>query len=259
MARRRAKLLALRKTPRNPRPNEPKALERSYTKALRGVVDRLRREIERALRPELDAARRADALADLDFGALRIRLAEIVDRAGPIVDAQGRALSTWSRDDLSRVLGVDVEDETPATRAALARFRRENVALIKSIAMDLHAEVRALVRDAVRSGRRVESLAEEIEARYGVGARRARLIARDQTLKAHADLTRIRHRDAGIEAYVWSTSRDERVRPMHVALEGRQFLWAEPPVTNPRGDRNHPGRDYQCRCVAIPVIPVPQE
>jgi SPP1 gp7 family putative phage head morphogenesis protein len=52
-----------------------------------------------------------------------------------------------------------------------------------------------------------------------------------------------------VEEYVWSTSRDERVRPSHSAKDGKRFKWNDPP-----SDTGHPGNEIQCRCVAIPVL-----
>jgi GNAT superfamily N-acetyltransferase len=44
------------------------------------------------------------------------------------------------------------------------------------------------------------------------------------------------------------------VRDMHDELEGTEHAWDDPPVTDKYGNRNHPGEDYQCRCVAVPIL-----
>jgi SPP1 gp7 family putative phage head morphogenesis protein len=89
---------------------------------------------------------------------------------------------------------------------------------------------------------------------------RALFIARDQTSKLNADLTKQQQADAGVEEYVWDSSGDSRVRPCHAALNGKTFNWNDPPemwyeTKKGRvntGRRCHPGEDYQCRCVALP-------
>src|SRR5690606_35480604 len=49
---------------------------------------------------------------------------------------------------------------------------------------------------------------------------------------------------------VWAKSQAN-----HWILDGTRQRWAVAPVTNPRtGARNHPGKDYQCRCTATPVV-----
>lgn len=249
---------------RRPAPASPHALERSYERAVRAIEARMRAEVKDYLAGPFKRAQRAEAasaredardFADLDFGPLRVRLGRLARGAGSrILDQFGRRISAWNKDDLERLIKVDLGAEPPAVRAVLAAWRRENVDLIESISTRLLDDVETVVTDAVRKGTRVETLARQIGERYAVSDSRARLIARDQVLKANADLTRQRHVEAGVTRYVWSSSRDERVRPMHADLEGRTFAWDDPPVTNLRGDRNHPGGDYQCRCVAIPIL-----
>lgn len=54
--------------------------------------------------------------------------------------------------------------------------------------------------------------------------------------------------------YIWKTQDDDKVRRSHAWLNNKKFLWSNPPITNKEGTRNHPGGDYNCRCIAIPVI-----
>jgi len=58
----------------------------------------------------------------------------------------------------------------------------------------------------------------------------------------------------GIETYKWMTRGDGRVRMMHRALNNTVQRWDRPPIISPDGRRGHPGDDYNCRCVAIPVV-----
>ena len=53
--------------------------------------------------------------------------------------------------------------------------------------------------------------------------------------------------EGGFDRYVWTTKKDDRVRPDHARLEGRICSWNDPPVVDLRsGRRRHPGEDYQC-------------
>lgn len=137
----------------------------------------------------------------------------------------------------------------------LDRFRRENVKLIQSLVGRELEEITEILDVGFAKGARVEDLRKEIRERFNVTKSKADLLARDQVLKANAAITQTRQRQAGIVAYTWSTSQDERVRPMHADLEGSIIQWDDPPITNDDGDRNHCGEDYQCRCVAIPILP----
>ena len=65
-------------------------------------------------------------------------------------------------------------------------------------------------------------------------------------------MNEFRQRGAGITKYKWSTSRDGSVRPEHKTNNGKIFNWDRPPAKT-----GNPGFDYNCRCVAIPILEVP--
>ena len=251
---------------RLPRPTPPDGPERGYRAALRrlnkdlvGVVRAfLARPFERA-RAARDERQDADgdlsAFVGLDFGTLKVRLLRLVHaRAPELAETFAGRVGRWNEREIARVMGINLARESPEVLRALDALLEENVNLITSIADRLHADVVETVRDATRRGARVETLATEIAERFGVSQSRAELIAEDQTLTANADLTRIRHEAAGVTRYVWSTSQDERVRPMHAELEGTIQSWDAPPVVREDGTRAHPGGDVHCRCVAIPIL-----
>ncbi len=253
------------------RPAVPLDVAEAYAGALRSLNRDLAAEVRAFVRPWLDARReeqraeaREDAAGDLDFGLLRVRLEKIAkDRALDLVDRFGRRINRWNVEDLAAVLRIDIDAEPPAILRLLEAWRRENVGLITSIAKRLHGDVRDVVRAGAREGTRVETIADQIRERFDVSQSRANLIARDQILKGNGDLTVARCSEVGITHYRWSTSRDERVRGnpsgkwpkgLHYALDGKIFAFADPPIVNLEGDRANPGTDYQCRCVAIPIL-----
>lgn len=144
-----------------------------------------------------------------------------------------------------------------ATQQTIEEFRRRNVALITNLRDEHVTAVSDILRAATASGARHEDVAPEIADRLGVGFSRAKLIARDQTNKINSQMAQASAASAGIEEYTWGTAKDENVRPDHKRLQGRRFRYDDPPVTDQRtGRRNNPGEDIQCRCVAIPVIPL---
>ena len=120
---------------------------------------------------------------------------------------------------------------------------------------DISFSFTGILDDGFKAGTRVEDLRKQIRERFDVTRSKADLLARDQVLKLNAQITQTRQRQAGISEYRWSASNDERVREYHRELDGSIFRWDDPPITNEDGDRNAPGEDYQCRCVAIPILP----
>jgi SPP1 gp7 family putative phage head morphogenesis protein len=147
-----------------------------------------------------------------------------------------------------QVVAIELARSEPWLSGEVNAFVTENVRLIKSISEQHFESVETLITEGVRRGRLTTDITKDVRKRYKTTKSRAKLIARDQTSKFNGDLTRLRQTDAGFEKYKWLTSKDERVRPSHKANDGKIFSWSRPPATG------HPGEDYQCRCVAIPVF-----
>lgn len=128
---------------------------------------------------------------------------------------------------------------------------RENVALIRSIPEEFFKKLETIVFTGTTQGSRAQSMIREIVALGHSTTKRAKLISRDQTSKLNSALSQQRQQNLGIEEYIWRTASDDRTRPSHASKNGKIFRWDSPPK-----DTGHPGRDVQCRCVAVPIIPV---
>ena len=124
-----------------------------------------------------------------------------------------------------------------------------NVQLIKSIRSQYLDKVQNAVMQAMVKGTLNKDLAAQIKDLGKTTEKRAMFIARDQSSKLNAALTQARHEEVGIKKYIWSTSGDERVRESHAEKDGQIFEYAKPPE-----DTGHPGHDFNCRCVQIPVL-----
>jgi SPP1 gp7 family putative phage head morphogenesis protein len=169
--------------------------------------------------------------------------------------ATANTVDKFNRRDVRRTIGIDV----PEFSAPLGeRWRREHIALIRSIPEEAKQRFTGLLRDASKKQTRVETIARALEENEGITHRRARLIARDQVLTLNAKLNRDRHKQAGIEEYVWHTVRDGSVRSNHSHLHGKKFRYDDdPPIGGgTREDEpGNPGDGIGCRCQAIPVVP----
>lgn len=150
-----------------------------------------------------------------------------------------------------QVLGIPYID-TPGMLRLINGLQKQNLSLITSLTKFAVGELKKVLVE--HRGKPTKVLARAIEEEIGVTASKASLLARDQVLKLHGQLTENRHKEAGITRYEWNTSGDERVRPEHRALDGRVFDWSKPPIVSLDGRHEHPGGDYQCRCVAIPIF-----
>lgn len=115
--------------------------------------------------------------------------------------------------------------------------------------------LRDKVEDNVREGFRADTLMKTIQAEHGITKNKAKFIARQETSLLVAKYRQIRYEDAGVNSYRWSTSHDERVRTDHKELNNKVFSWDNPPITDrATGARNNPGQDFNCRCVALPIV-----
>jgi SPP1 gp7 family putative phage head morphogenesis protein len=199
--------------------------------------------------PGLDVLLEQAARRFGNIDAVAERLAKLAaQRAlGAVDEALAESLQKAVGVDISSYLGPDSD-----IRAALADAVEANVVLIKSIPTQYLDDIRATVSKAFARGERFESVAKLIAHVGDVTESRAALIARDQISKMNASFNEVRQASVGITHYVWSTSRDERVRPSHRALNGETFAWAKPPEVD--GEHVNPGEAINCRCVALPVI-----
>jgi SPP1 gp7 family putative phage head morphogenesis protein len=161
---------------------------------------------------------------------------------------------------VKQTLGIDIMDDYymgEFYREALNVWIEDNVNLIKTIPKDSLGRMKEIVQEGFKTGKTATSIVKEIQRTYGIEKRHARLIARDQTAKLHGQLAKAQQTDAGVNEYIWSTSGDSRVRERHRELNGKRFRWDDPPVVDTKtGRRAHPGEDYQCRCVALPVFDI---
>lgn len=242
-------------------PQPPRGAEMSYTSGLRKAWDETSAEIasivEREFRPLTDTPVHTDA--DPAASVIeQIRNALVASLSIQKIKAMAEAIhERVNRFNLREVAASLVVSPQllPNMSGMTAEWALTNAQLITVMADEVVTDLAGRLRDDWARGARWEDIALLVQDRLSVGRSRAELIARDQVLKLNSDMTRERHRAIGVTRYKWSTSRDERVRSSHRHLEGTTQSWANPPIVDVRtGRRDHPGRDFQCRCVAIPIF-----
>lgn len=118
---------------------------------------------------------------------------------------------------------------------------------------DLSGRVNAILRVGLERGQSTDQIAARIREATRLNQVRANLIARNELGNAAAFAMQHSQRAAGCTHYIWRTASDARVRPSHGLLNGKVIAWDDPPAVG------HPGEDFQCRCVALAVLPEPQE
>lgn len=249
--RRKFKAARTRQQKRALAPKEPTLFQTRYQRDLLKFVDRIQDVIRKELFPEL----RQDGFPPYiqrTLDVIEIKLAEIINAPNIEQSAANVAkqVSSSNTRQWKRLLRIPVD---PAVEPLIQSFVTKNTLLIKSQASQTVAGVKQLIEG--RIGSRHEDLAAEIEQLFGVQRSKARFIARDQVLKLNGQITQASQQSVGIEEYEWSTSQDENVRETHDDLDGTIQRWDTPPQVSDDGRHEHPGGDYQCRCVAVPRLP----
>lgn len=146
-----------------------------------------------------------------------------------------------------------------AAKRRISEEYSQNMALyVKNFTEEQTKELRRQIEDMVFEGRRYESIIGLLQQQYGIARRKAHFLARQETSLLSSKIRETRYADAGIDDYEWQcvsgSSAEHPVRPMHLALKGTRQKFSAPPVVNQQGDKRNPGEDYNCRCVARPIV-----
>lgn len=237
--------------PPRPRKKDMFAYEKLiYEEVLKPFLDHLRSKLEALVGIGAKISRLeaefAELLRDWDMRMENTQLP-----LGDILEQVAETHLKVLRAAYQAAIGIDIVPvlSEQAVREFMDNKLRENVGLIRHIPHVVGEKLYSSLRELELSRPFDEQAAAQIIYESGYrGRMRLRLIARDQVSKSVGGLQQIRQEQLGLRTYRWLSSRDERVRPEHVANEGRIFEWATPPSTG------HPGQAILCRCRAQPVI-----
>lgn len=174
-----------------------------------------------------------------------------------IIPEYQRTIHEINDDIIASVKSITIPPElTYQMQHNIAKIWGENLELyIQNWTTQNILKLRQEVMTNTYHGLRAEGLIKNIQQDYGVSKRKAKFLARQETSLLMSQIRQERFADSGVTAYKWSGSFDERERPDHRVLEGKIFTWDNPPITDrSTGKRAHPGQDFNCRCIAIPVV-----
>lgn len=144
---------------------------------------------------------------------------------------------------------------TPEMIKMIAEKWSDNLNLyIKNWTLESIQRLRDRVLVNTFKGNRAQNLVGILEHDFGMSENKAKFLARQETALLMSQFREERFKSAGVQKYRWSTSGDSRVRERHRELNGQVFTWDNPPIIDELGHRGHPGQDYNCRCIAIPLI-----
>ncbi|WP_446471151.1 phage head morphogenesis protein [Xenorhabdus stockiae] len=242
------------------------AIENRYYNTLMDIIQTIRREVDTALVREF----REKAQVELAQDGISDWIAHAVDY---LLDRWNARLDTLSQDvakefvdktvgnfdvrfaTLLRQRGFTVRvQNNEHTLNALRAVMGENVGLIKSIGIEYLGKVQQHVWQSVTGGYDLASLTQNLQHDFDVTRNRAKLIARDQSAKAHAVIEQSRRKELGITKAIWTHSHaGKQPRPSHLTAHGQEFdinkgLYLD-------GEWVLPGQAINCRCGSKAILP----
>lgn len=259
-----------------PPPPQNKQSEVRYRDDLLLLIQGLKRNLQEKIREFMIAnpnATDAEILNYITHIIDRLRKAEILTFAGFVASRVANIINARNKEFIFNSLNTPSKNnenlepllQNEAVKNKIDEYIAKNVSLISSIKSDFLSDVEKAIRDNYLQNGHIKNLASIIKEKTNVTKSRARLIARDQTAKLTADLSKERHESLGINIYIWKTNLDERARKTHIDMNGilcrydddsvfsvdNGKTWQKRRSDMPKGK---PGDEIQCRCRAQAVI-----
>lgn len=166
---------------------------------------------------------------------------------------------------VSKEIGIEPTLSKDDQERLRDEYRQDVTRAIVKFSDDETERLREVVQRHIIEGRPRSELENYIMRRPGVSRERARFIARQETALFTVKLKQTGYQNLGIDRYRWKTTDAPtgtalgNVRPEHAKLHNRICSWDDPPLKaaqSSSGRDCHPGQDFNCRCVAIPIIEV---
>lgn len=153
--------------------------------------------------------------------------------------------------------GFDVPMQLTASQRTVLNVKvQDNVALIRSIPQQYFTKIEGDVSRGFLAGRDLESIASELRATGETTAKRAALIARDQSNKLTAQMNSARQRELGISYAYWKHSTvDKDPRVNHLKASREKWIFDTQVGIDFGTGFVLPGVDINCRCGSRSIIP----
>lgn len=234
----------------------PESAEREYFRVLRAVLRELDKSVRSVETIRLDSTEREKMVE---------RVREVFEKSDTHEEALReikliyKNIDALARLNLQRAI-EECLNETAEVVEAESEYPEEweytQRVLLKDVEESYFSKLAVMLGAMVLGN----SIANRFEGMERAMEKRMKQIAMNEVGSIFAWLTRLYQNEAGVEFYAWQTMRDERVRSSHKARDGEFYFWdrqeamdVEGVFVNPAPE-SHPGEDYGCRCLAIPIF-----
>lgn len=157
---------------------------------------------------------------------------------------------------LAKLVGKPIKLNFIERQSLIIRYNEGLKTAYEGAAKGIVDAMRDELQEAALQGKRSEEVLNIVRKyRGGISEARLKLTARQETVATVSAIREQKARRAGIVAYEWRTSGDARVRHSHDALNQKIWRFDSPPyIDEKRTRRGNPGDDFNCRCIARPVL-----
>lgn len=211
-----------------------------------------------------DAAK-ADAFMDWLQQAQDDEILEITDYSGGRVVGRNKWQNTYVRRSYHKGIkfanremkkaGIDVSEEgirsifnKPIHANMLAMMYQRNFKQLKGITEAMDQQISRVLTDGLAQGQNPRKVARRINGRVdNIGLTRARTLARTETIRTHAEATKNRYKEYGVDMVNWIWGRGpcpSGICPDHAAGGPYKLENAPTPVAD-----SHPN----CTCTLVPA------
>lgn len=145
---------------------------------------------------------------------------------------------------------------------------KQNKEMAKDIMDSSIEKIKSRIQSGIKKGYTPIQIAKEIQSVMKQTISHAKQASKDQVARLNTSIEKSYCQDSGSDSYMWMTKNDSFVRDCHKSFHGKIYSWDDPPeiwhigpgnVKIMDGRRCHPGEDYRCRCIALPVFNIPKE
>lgn len=150
---------------------------------------------------------------------------------------------------------LDADPPVRPGRAWARALREAPAAIVRAARRGVVAALAGVGGAAQRAATAVVDVIRSAPDVVGGSMARAMIKIAEWVMQSHARVVEALSIAAGALWYIWTTMADDRVRPLHVELEGTRQRWDAPPLAGLPDFHGHPGDAAgPCRCQAWPVI-----
>ncbi len=165
-----------------------------------------------------------------------------------------RKISRFTKENARNMIPLEISKDNPIIPDFIDAYTKFNMQLVEDLGHEYIPEISKIAKDAYLNGESTASLSDKMLQYTDGKVNKAKFWAQDQAGDAYTAFTKERQTQAGFTGYIWRSTGDSHVRPIHSLLNQRYFTWAKGAPGLSKPGAKHPGTDYRCRCISEPAF-----